>query len=1044
MCSEDCSVSWSETAYSAQEARSKHPSTVRMEQNLMLAAEAEREKSKAMSDSDERMKETLALTAEAERDRDNSMSDFDDSDSEDEAQQNLQLESLQTELVTNPSNYDAHLQYITLLRRMGDVDKLSRAREAMSELFPLSPAIWRQWIKDELSLNTATRPEAFSRILKLYERGVFDYLSVSLWCDYINFVQEFDPMVRQCSPTGISKARDLFESALTAAGLHVAEGSKIWEAYRKYEQAILLTFDDIDAQAKEKQVQSIRSLFHRQLSVPLAGMSSTITAYKTWEVEQGSLQDVESIDLVDIYPHVAASYQKALDMYNARFHLEEQILSPNVSDSERLQHYMNYLKFEQSSGTPARIQVLYERAITDFPITPDLWLDYTCNLDNTLKVGNIVNNVYSRATKNCPWVGELWVRCMLSLERGHASEKDLSEIFEKSLQCTFSTLDEYLDLFLTRVDGLRRRMASSNEEDLEYKIIRETFQRASDYLSPYLKNTEGLLHLHAYWARLETKLGKDITAARGVWENCLKICGSMLESWTGYIAMEVELGHINEARSLYKRCYSKRFSGTGSEDICQSWLRFEREFGKLEDFDHALHKDVKEIGVCLSKLEHKRLHDLVFVKYNQQLKQRYNARDEIDPISLNDIDVCNEWLVGEMDQDDDNDAGNDLVFEDDDALNWATVYQASGVGECRMYTRRKKQKTSVAAAQTSKKQAMVVGSSSRKQKAVQENDEENIDVESEEIMVNFEASDGGEGDAPLPYDNNEDDYVTPRLEELKLFRIQQESKTAEESEKNPKRNAREKRKLGSDITEEQYPTKRFRDVGNPKKAPEENKYQLQNTSQVTKVEGANWKNTKIDDNPSEQQFNHEKNRAYSDQCTVFISNLHPTANYEHIRNFFGDDGGIVAIRILHDKFTGKSRGLAYVDFLDEEHLAAAIAKNRQKLIGKKLSIARSDPKRGGKESSNPKTWTEHARATNHSSQKGFVSKETDDTHKGDVKDAKFSSRKPGNDNIQLKGKNTFAVPRNVKPLGFTANKLKAEEGDEKPKSNEEFRKMFIR
>ncbi|KAH1094864.1 hypothetical protein GYH30_040248 [Glycine max] len=163
-----------------------------------------------------------------------------------------------------------------------------------------------------------------------------------------------------------------------------------------------------------------------------------------------------------------------------------------------------------------------------------------------------------------------------------------------------------------------------------------------------------------------------------------------------------------------------------------------------------------------NRLEHKRLHDLVFVKYNQQLKQRYNARDEIDPISLNDIDVCNEWLVGEMDQDDDNDAGNDLVFEDDDALNWATVYQASGVGECRMYTRRKKQKTSVAAAQTSKKQAMVVGSSSRKQKAVQENDED-LDVESEEeeIMVNFEASDGeeGEGDAPLPYDNNEDDYV---------------------------------------------------------------------------------------------------------------------------------------------------------------------------------------------------------------------------------------------------------------------------------------------
>lgn len=53
------------------------------------------------------------------------------------------------------------------------------------------------------------------------------------------------------------------------------------------------------------------------------------------------------------------------------------------------------------------------------------------------------------------------------------------------------------------------------------------------------------------------------------------------------------------------------------------------------------------------------------------------------------------------------------------------------------------------------------------------------------------------------------------------------------------------------------------------------------------------------------------------------------------------------------------KGLAYVDFLDDEHLAAALAKNKQKLIGQKLSIARSDPRRGGRESSNPKTLTEH-------------------------------------------------------------------------------------
>ena len=57
------------------------------------------------------------------------------------------------------------------------------------------------------------------------------------------------------------------------------------------------------------------------------------------------------------------------------------------------------------------------------------------------------------------------------------------------------------------------------------------------------------------------------------------------------------------------------------------------------------------------------------MKYKQNLKQRYNLRNEIDAISLNDIDEC-EWLVGEMDDDDDdNDAGNELVFKDDDTLN---------------------------------------------------------------------------------------------------------------------------------------------------------------------------------------------------------------------------------------------------------------------------------------------------------------------------------------------------------------------------------------
>ncbi|CAK9177692.1 unnamed protein product [Ilex paraguariensis] len=97
-----------------------------------------------------------------------------DSDFEDEAQQNLQIQTLESELSNNPLNYDAYVQYIKALRKQGDLEKLRKAREAMSELFPLSPEMWQEWAKDEASLSS--RSEDFPAIEKLYERGVSDYL----------------------------------------------------------------------------------------------------------------------------------------------------------------------------------------------------------------------------------------------------------------------------------------------------------------------------------------------------------------------------------------------------------------------------------------------------------------------------------------------------------------------------------------------------------------------------------------------------------------------------------------------------------------------------------------------------------------------------------------------------------------------------------------------------------------------------------------------------------------------------------------------------
>ncbi|KAL6138030.1 hypothetical protein ACLB2K_063318 [Fragaria x ananassa] len=59
----------------------------------------------------------------------------------------LRIQTLEAELATNPSNYDANVQ---MMGKMANIEKLRRAREAMSKVFPLTPSMWQEWAEDEV------------------------------------------------------------------------------------------------------------------------------------------------------------------------------------------------------------------------------------------------------------------------------------------------------------------------------------------------------------------------------------------------------------------------------------------------------------------------------------------------------------------------------------------------------------------------------------------------------------------------------------------------------------------------------------------------------------------------------------------------------------------------------------------------------------------------------------------------------------------------------------------------------------------------------
>lgn len=130
------------------------------------------------------------------------------------------------------------------------------------------------------------------------------------------------------------------------------------------------------------------------------------------------------------------------------------------------------------------------------------------------------------------------------------------------------------------------------------------------------------------------------------------------------------------------------------------------------------------------------LQNLVFIKYNQTLKERQNCNDKIDPVVLDDISASSEWLLG-----DEACVGQqaDTVYDDDD-LDWLDVELATGAAEPVFNTRRQAAllKSATAAAETARQPPSQPKRSSAKEKGkkatavIDEYDSEFVNCEDEE------------------------------------------------------------------------------------------------------------------------------------------------------------------------------------------------------------------------------------------------------------------------------------------------------------------------
>jgi hypothetical protein len=67
---------------------------------------------------------------------------------------------------------------------------------------------------------------------------------------------------------------------------------------------------------------------------------------------------------------------------------------------------------------------------------------------------------------------------------------------------------------------------------------------------------------------------------------------SLQGTWSGRSPACEPRGRLcaQEARAIYKRCYSKRLEEDGHVRLCAGWIRFEQEEGSADDYLQAVLK----------------------------------------------------------------------------------------------------------------------------------------------------------------------------------------------------------------------------------------------------------------------------------------------------------------------------------------------------------------------------------------------------------------------------------------------------------------------
>jgi hypothetical protein len=321
-----------------------------------------------------------------------------------------------------------------------------------------------------------------------------------------------------------------------------------------WDRLLDLYAQDIARAPSQEKINHLRGLYDVRLQTPHATWDQTFQKFS------GFVSTYCNSKYEEIMSETVARAAGPKALYNAREEFELRLAKVQESGDRALEWtvYSEYIDWELTRDRRKRgefsfdlVNAIYQRAVLHYPTDVSLWEDYVMFL-----IGESLNrrasttaiSTLDRATRHCPWSGNLWSQYLLSSERENQPFNIIADIKHKATSTGLldaGGLEEVLKVHVTWCSYLRRRafFSDSTDEDLDVAEVGirsaiESVQELGEKKYGPAYQGDPLFRLERIYIRFSSESGSWDTA-RETFKGLVARRGSSYEFWLAYYSWEL-------------------------------------------------------------------------------------------------------------------------------------------------------------------------------------------------------------------------------------------------------------------------------------------------------------------------------------------------------------------------------------------------------------------------------------------------------------------------------------------------------------------------